>query len=187
LERASARHCGGAPSGQPWSIWVGSPMRWGRPGDLAQVPAGFFVLRCNVAMAVSIFRDIRRNRILPSNWIVAQLVLILILILILIWMLWRSTFLHLVAAHPTAARIASKHAIFLVGFDWGGDGGHSFRPRCNMVPQVMGRAGRRRKTCRRSGRGAPMHEAGVRSNRRRIPYHAVRCLCDGSGGLLPVT
>jgi hypothetical protein len=109
-------------------------MRWGRPGDLAQVPAGFFVLRCNVAMAVSIFRDIRRNRILPSNWIVAQLVLILILILI--WMLWRSTFLHLVAAHPTAARIASKHAIFLVGFDWGSDGLINSAPDAVRFPRL---------------------------------------------------
>jgi mannosyltransferase len=83
----------------------------GASAMLAQAPAGFFLLGCNVVMAVSIFSDIRRNRVLLLNWIVAQLVLILI------WMLWLPTFLHQVATHLTAAQIAVKHAIFLVGFD----------------------------------------------------------------------
>jgi 4-amino-4-deoxy-L-arabinose transferase-like glycosyltransferase len=78
---------------------------------LAQVPAGFFLLSCNVAMAVAIFRDVRRNRVLLLNWIIAQFVLILI------WMLWLPAFLHQIEAHLTPAQIASKHAIFLVSFD----------------------------------------------------------------------
>jgi 4-amino-4-deoxy-L-arabinose transferase-like glycosyltransferase len=77
---------------------------------LAQAPAGFFLLGCNVAMAVSIFSDVRRNRILLLNWIIAQLVLILI------WMAWLPAFLHQIATHLTQQQIASKHAIFLVGF-----------------------------------------------------------------------
>jgi 4-amino-4-deoxy-L-arabinose transferase-like glycosyltransferase len=78
---------------------------------LAQAPAGFFLLGCNVAMALTIFRNVRRNRILLLNWIIAQLALILV------WMLWLPVFLHQIAAHLTAGQIASKHAIFLVGFD----------------------------------------------------------------------
>jgi 4-amino-4-deoxy-L-arabinose transferase-like glycosyltransferase len=78
---------------------------------LTLAPAGFFLLGCNVAMALTIFRDIRRNRILLLNWTVAQL------LLILIWALWLPVFLHQIATHLTAAQIASKHAIFLVGFD----------------------------------------------------------------------
>jgi uncharacterized membrane protein len=77
---------------------------------LAQVPAGFFLLGCNVAMALTIVRDIGRNRILLLNWVIAQLVLILI------WMTWLPTFLHQIATHLTVAQIASKHALFLVGF-----------------------------------------------------------------------
>jgi 4-amino-4-deoxy-L-arabinose transferase-like glycosyltransferase len=77
---------------------------------LTQAPAGFFLFGCNVAMALTIFRDIRRNRILLLNWIIAQLVLILI------WMLWLPVFLHQIAMHLTPEQIASKHAIFLVGF-----------------------------------------------------------------------
>jgi 4-amino-4-deoxy-L-arabinose transferase-like glycosyltransferase len=78
---------------------------------LAQAPAGFFLLGCNVAMAVSIFRDVRRNRILLLNWIIAQFVLVLI------WMTWLPTFLHQIAAHLTAQQIAARHPIFLIGFD----------------------------------------------------------------------
>jgi 4-amino-4-deoxy-L-arabinose transferase-like glycosyltransferase len=77
---------------------------------LAQAPAGFFLLGCNVAMALHIFRDIRRNRILLLNWVVAQLVLILI------WVLWLPAFLHQIATHLTPEQIASKHALFLVTF-----------------------------------------------------------------------
>jgi 4-amino-4-deoxy-L-arabinose transferase-like glycosyltransferase len=77
---------------------------------LTQTPAGFFLLGCNVAMMLAIVRDIRRNRILLLNWVVAQL------LLILIWMLWLPVFLHQVTTNLTAAQIASKHAIFLVGF-----------------------------------------------------------------------
>jgi 4-amino-4-deoxy-L-arabinose transferase-like glycosyltransferase len=77
---------------------------------LAQAPGGFFVLGCNVAMALAIFSDIRRNRILLLNWVIAQL------LLILIWMLWLPAFLHQIATHLTAAQIATKHAIFLVRF-----------------------------------------------------------------------
>jgi mannosyltransferase len=76
---------------------------------LVQAPAGFFLLGCNAVMAVAIFRDIRRNRILLLNWVIAQFVLIAI------WMIWLPAFLQQVAAHLTAAQIASKHAIFLVG------------------------------------------------------------------------
>ena len=78
---------------------------------LAQAPAGFFLFGCNVAMAIEIFRNVGRNRILLLNWIIAQLVLILI------WMLWLPSFLHQIAAHLTAAQIASKHAIFLATFE----------------------------------------------------------------------
>lgn len=77
---------------------------------LVQAPAGFFVLGCNAAMAATIFRDVRRNRILLLNWTIAQFVLVLI------WIIWLPSFLHQIAAHLTAAQIASKHAIFLVGF-----------------------------------------------------------------------
>jgi 4-amino-4-deoxy-L-arabinose transferase-like glycosyltransferase len=77
---------------------------------LTQVPAGFFLLGCNVAMALHIFGEIRRNRILLLNWVFAQLVLILI------WMLWLPAFLHQIATHLTPEQIASKHALFLVGF-----------------------------------------------------------------------
>jgi mannosyltransferase len=77
---------------------------------LTQAPAGFFLLGCNTAMALSIFGDVRRNRIPLLNWIIAQLVLVLI------WMIWLPAFLHQIATHLTTAQIASKHAIFLVGF-----------------------------------------------------------------------
>ncbi len=75
---------------------------------LTQAPAGFFLLGCNVAMAVSVFGDIRRNRTMLLNWIVAQCALLLI------WMLWLPAFLRQIAAHLTPEQIASKHAIFLV-------------------------------------------------------------------------
>jgi uncharacterized membrane protein len=77
---------------------------------LTQEPAGFFLLGCNVTMVLSILRDFRRNRILLSNWIIAQFVLVLI------WMSWLPTFLHQLAEHLTAAHIASRHPVFLVRF-----------------------------------------------------------------------
>lgn len=77
---------------------------------LAQVPAGFFLLGCNVAMAAAVLPNLGRRRILLLNWIIAQF------LLILIWMLWLPTFLHQIEVHLTAAQIASKHPLFLVGF-----------------------------------------------------------------------
>jgi len=77
---------------------------------LAQSPAGFFLLGCNIAMALRILPAIGRNRILLMNWIGAQIVLILI------WMLWLPMFVHQVASHLTAAQIASRHPLFLVSF-----------------------------------------------------------------------
>lgn len=77
---------------------------------LTQAPGGFFLLGCNVAMALSIVRDIRRNRVPLLNWVIAQV------LLVLIWMLWLPSFLHQITAHLTSEQIAAKHAIFLVGF-----------------------------------------------------------------------
>jgi uncharacterized membrane protein len=77
---------------------------------LAQDPAGFFLLGCNCAMAIVIFGNLRRHRILLANWVIVQL------LLILIWAMWLPTFLTQIAAHFTADQIATKHAVFLVGF-----------------------------------------------------------------------
>jgi hypothetical protein len=78
---------------------------------LTQQPAGFFVLGCNCAMALIIFRDLRNNRVLLLNWVIAQIVLILI------WLTWVPSMLHQFSAHLTADQIAAKHAIFLVTLD----------------------------------------------------------------------
>jgi hypothetical protein len=78
---------------------------------LTQQPAGFFILGCNVAMAVLIMRDWHANRRWLINWIIAQL------ILVAIWAIWLPSMLQQFAAHLTPAQIETKHAIFLVNFE----------------------------------------------------------------------
>ena len=75
---------------------------------LAQEPAGFFILGCNVAMAIEIGRKPKAHRVLLANWVCAQA------ILIVIWALWAPVFIHQIGQHLTADQIARKHAIFLV-------------------------------------------------------------------------
>jgi len=79
---------------------------------LTQHPAGFFVLGCNVVMAVRIFRDVRTNRLLLINWTIAQLVISVI------WLSWLPAFLGQVSEHMTNTEMAVREPQFLVASLW---------------------------------------------------------------------
>lgn len=79
---------------------------------LAQHTAGFFVLGCNVAMAVVIFRDFSRNRLLLVNWMVAQL------LLSSIWLIWLPEFIGQVHEHLLPVGLARLHAGWLTTSVW---------------------------------------------------------------------
>jgi len=79
---------------------------------LTQHPAGFFVLGCNVVMAVRIFRNVRANWLLLINWIIAQLVISAI------WLSWLPAFLGQISEHMTNDEMAVREPQYLVTSLW---------------------------------------------------------------------
>lgn len=79
---------------------------------LAQHPAGFFVLGCNVAMAPLIFSDLSRNRLLLINWTIAQL------LLIGVWLIWLPEFIGQVQEHLLPNRVAVLHPGWMITSIW---------------------------------------------------------------------
>jgi mannosyltransferase len=95
-------------------IWVGRAGRvgWlayaagGAAAMLTQYPAGFFLLGCNVAMALRLL--LRADRALLVGWVAAQLLLMALLLP------WLPGFLAQFSAHLTPQQMALKHKNFLI-------------------------------------------------------------------------
>jgi 4-amino-4-deoxy-L-arabinose transferase-like glycosyltransferase len=79
---------------------------------LAQYPGVFFLVACNVAMAVRIFGSWRAERRLLWPWVIAQLALVLV------WLPWVPDGIPQVLGNLTPGQIAAKHAMFLIDRAW---------------------------------------------------------------------
>jgi len=79
---------------------------------LAQHPAGFYVLACNIVMAVAMLRDRAKARILLVNWILANMVVVAI------WLTWLPHFLVQFSQHLAGNNIAARHSNYLVDNPW---------------------------------------------------------------------
>ena len=79
---------------------------------LAQHPAGFYVLACNIVMAVVMLRDRAKAGTLLVNWILANMVLVAI------WLTWLPHFLVQFSQHLAGNSIATRHANYLVDNPW---------------------------------------------------------------------
>jgi 4-amino-4-deoxy-L-arabinose transferase-like glycosyltransferase len=107
-------------------IWLGQRGRvgWlayalgGGLAMLTQYPAGFFVLGCNIAMALRLLPSIRTGwgarRVLLGHWVLAQL------LLIAVFATWLPGFLVQFSTHLLPEQIAARHPNFLI------DGGTLF-------------------------------------------------------------
>jgi 4-amino-4-deoxy-L-arabinose transferase-like glycosyltransferase len=102
-------------------IWTAAPRRWlgwvayvlgGGLAVLSQYPAVFFLLACNVAMAVRLAATWPRERRLLGAWVLAQLALWLV------WLPWLPDGAAQVFGHLTPAEIAAKHTMFLIDRAW---------------------------------------------------------------------
>jgi mannosyltransferase len=96
---------------KPLSGWLAYVLGGGL-ALLAQYPAVFFLLGCNVAMAVRVASDWRAERRLARHWVLAQLAMGLL------WLPWLPEGVAQVTGHLTPAAIASRHASFLVDAAW---------------------------------------------------------------------
>jgi 4-amino-4-deoxy-L-arabinose transferase-like glycosyltransferase len=75
---------------------------------LAQYPAVFFLVACNIAMAVRVARSWPAERRLATAWVLAQLALLLV------WLPWLPDAVPQVLTHLTPGQIAAKHTGFLI-------------------------------------------------------------------------
>jgi uncharacterized membrane protein len=90
-----------------WTGWVAYVLGGGL-AVLTQYPAVFFLLACNVAMAVRVAGAWRSERHLAGAWVLAQLALLLV------WLPWLPDAVPQVLGHLLPGQIAAKHPIFLI-------------------------------------------------------------------------
>jgi 4-amino-4-deoxy-L-arabinose transferase-like glycosyltransferase len=96
-----------AATPRPWIGWAAYVLG-GALSVLTQYPAVFFLIACNVAMAVRLATSWPRERRLAGAWVLAQLALALL------WLPWLADAVTQVLSHLTPAQIAAKHTLFLV-------------------------------------------------------------------------
>jgi uncharacterized membrane protein len=96
---------------RPWLGWAAYVLGGGL-AVLTQYPAIFFLVACNVAMAVRLAGAWRTERRLAGQWVLAQLALFVV------WLPWLPDAVPQVLSHLTPGQIAAKHALFLVDRAW---------------------------------------------------------------------
>jgi 4-amino-4-deoxy-L-arabinose transferase-like glycosyltransferase len=79
---------------------------------MAQYPAVFFIVGCNVAMAVRVAGAWRAEKRLAGAWVLAQLALWLV------WLPWLPDAVPQVTGHLMPAEIAARHGNFLIDGRW---------------------------------------------------------------------
>jgi mannosyltransferase len=99
------------PPPRPWFGWAAYVLGGGL-AVLTQYPAVFFLLACNVAMAMRVAGAWQTERRLAGAWGLAQLALLLP------WLPWLPDAVPQVLFHLTPGQIAAKHALFLVDRAW---------------------------------------------------------------------
>jgi 4-amino-4-deoxy-L-arabinose transferase-like glycosyltransferase len=96
---------------RPWIGWIAYVLGAG-VAVLAQYPAVFFLIACNVAMAVRLATSWPAERRLAGGWLLAQLALLLV------WLPWLPEGVPQVFSHLTPEQIAAKHTMFLIDWNW---------------------------------------------------------------------